>query len=215
MDDLGDLYVVAAPSGTGKTSLVKALVASLPNIVVSISHTTRPRRPNEMHGVNYYFISKKEFLSSIAQEAFLEHAVVFGHYYGTSRQWVDEMLAKGIDVVLEIDWQGHQQVKHVFPHAIGIFVLPPSVTALHERLCKRNQDHPEVIKERLQDVKQAVSHLPEFTYVVVNDEFDRALADLQTIILAGRLQKRRQALKLSQLIKALGEPGQGQHESPN
>lgn len=202
MADIGNLYVIAAPSGTGKTTLVKALVDSLPKITVSISHTTRLKRPNEMHGVNYYFIDKTEFERMIAQDEFLEHATVFDNYYGTSKSWVEETLAKGIDVILEIDWQGHQQIKRLLPDSISIFILPPTLEDLQDRLIKRNQDHPEIIKKRLADAKETVSHINEFEFVVINDDFVNALHDLKIIIEAGRLLQKRQAIKFAKLIKS-------------
>lgn len=201
MADKGNLYVIAAPSGTGKTTLVKALVDSLPKITVSISHTTRVKRPNEMHGINYYFIEKTEFEEKIKHGDFLEHAVIFDNYYGTSKSWVEETLSTGMDVILEIDWQGHQQIKQLFPESVGIFILPPSLEDLKERLVKRNQDHPEIIKKRLADAKEAVSHLREFDYLVINDDFVNALHDLKIIIEAGRLLRHRQAAKFAKLIQ--------------
>lgn len=202
MTDVGNLYVIAAPSGTGKTTLVKALVDSLPKITVSISHTTRAKRPNEMHGINYYFIDKSEFERMIAQGDFLEHAAIFDHLYGTSKRWVEQTLAQGIDVILEIDWQGHLQIKHLFPHAISIFILPPSLNDLKDRLTKRNQDHPEVIKKRLADAKETVSHIQEFEFIVINDEFTNALHDLKMIIEAQRLVSKRQIAKHASLLQA-------------
>ena len=203
--DTGNLYVVAAPSGTGKTTLVKALVEALPKVNVSISHTTRSKRTNEMHGVNYSFIHESEFKRLLAQGDFLEHAVIFDHYYGTSKSTVAETLAKGIDVILEIDWQGHQQIKDLFPYAIGIFILPPSLEDLKERLIKRNQDHPEVISKRLADARETVSHIHEFEYVIINDDFASALQDLKIIIEAGRLLRNRQTLKLDHMIRDLAK----------
>lgn len=187
MADKGNLFVVAAPSGAGKTSLVKALVESMQGITVSISHTTRPMRPGEAHGINYYFVDKQEFQRMVDHDDFLEHATIFENCYGTSKSWVEQTLAKGIDVILEIDWQGHQQIKSLFPDSIGIFILPPSLTALSERLVKRNQDHPDVIKKRLADVKETVSHMHEFDYLVINDDFSLALESLKTIVSASRL----------------------------
>jgi len=201
MADTGNLFVVAAPSGAGKTSLVKALVESIPGITVSISHTTRPKRPQEEHGKNYYFIDKAEFESMITHHDFLEHAVIFDNLYGTSKRWVDETLAKGMDVILEIDWQGQQQIKQLFPESISIFILPPSLSALSERLIKRNQDKPDTIKQRLADARETISHIPEFDYLVVNDEFDTAKNELIIIIQACRLLQKRQAAKYSGLIK--------------
>lgn len=202
MPTSGNLYVIAAPSGTGKTTLVKALVESLPNITVSISHTTRAKRPNEVHGVNYYFIDKKEFEHLVTKNEFLEYAIIFENYYGTSKQWVEETLAKGIDVILEIDWQGHLQIKSLFPDAIGIFLLPPSLESLKERLIKRNQDNEVVIKKRLADAKETVSHVHDFEYLVINDDFSKALTNLQHIVAAGRLLQKRQTTEIQKLISA-------------
>ncbi|HEX4044330.1 MAG TPA: guanylate kinase [Gammaproteobacteria bacterium] len=196
----GNLYVIAAPSGTGKTTLVKALVDSTPQVTVSISHTTRAKRPHEAHGINYYFIDKTVFEQMIAQKAFLEYATIFDNYYGTSKQWVETTLAAGQDVVLEIDWQGHQQIKHLFPDAISVFILPPSLQTLRERLMTRNQDHPDIIKTRLADAETAISHMNEFDYAVINDDFSQALKDLQIIIAAGRLLWSCQRMKISKLI---------------
>jgi guanylate kinase len=183
--------------------LVEALVDAMPMITVSISHTTRPQRPGEIHGMHYYFIDQTVFQSMVDDEAFLEHAVIFDYCYGTSKHWVEQTLAQGTDVILEIDWQGYQQIKQLFPHAIGIFVLPPSLADLQSRLSKRNQDHPEIIRKRLADVQETISHLAEFDYVVVNDEFSKALHDLKTIVAAGRLSQKRQALQHAQLIQSL------------
>lgn len=203
MADLGNLYVIAAPSGTGKTTLVKALVESVPGLTVSISHTTRPKRPNETEGVNYYFISKNEFETMISQGDFLEHAVIFDHLYGTSKRWVEQTLSNGMDVILEIDWQGHHQIKQLFSEAISIFILPPSLQDLEERLCKRNQDQLEVIKKRLEDVHTTLLHLYDFDYLVINDDFMHALHELKIIVEAGRLLQKRQAGKHNKLIKSL------------
>jgi guanylate kinase len=203
MTGLGNLYVAAAPSGTGKTTLVKVLVESLPNIAVSISYTTRPRRPNEQQGLNYHFVDKGIFEDMIARGDFLEYAVVFDHLYGTSKVWVEETLARGIDVILEIDWQGQQQIKRLFPDMISIFILPPSLAALKERLTKRGQDQSDVIEKRLADVSEAVLHVDEFQYMVVNDELAHAMYDLQAIIKAGGLLARRQKVKYTGLINEL------------
>lgn len=204
MTNSGNLYIIAAPSGTGKTTLVKALVESLPRVMVSISHTTRPQRPGEMHGVHYYFIQPAEFQQMIEQGDFIEHATVFNHAYGTSRKWVEETLAKGIDVILEIDWQGQEQIKQLLPDsAISIFILPPTLDDLRNRLIKRQQDHLDIIQERLRDVREAVSHIHNFDYVVMNDDFANALHDLQIIIQAGRLLEKRQSLRFAPLVQKL------------
>jgi guanylate kinase len=203
MPELGNLYVIAAPSGAGKTSLVKALVDGMPKITVSISHTTREKRPNEVDGVNYHFVDKTAFEKMIQREDFLEHATIFGNFYGTCRNWVNDTLQKGIDVILEIDWQGHQQIKRIFPNAIGIFILPPSLDELRERLERRNQDHAETIKQRLDDAQDTLSHVYEFNYVVVNDDFVSALHDLKTIVEAGRLLQKQQLSKYQHLMNDL------------
>ena len=202
--DRGNLIVIAAPSGTGKTTLVKAIVDKLPGLAVSISHSTRPKRPNEVNGVDYFFVNEEEFQKMVKHDDFLEHATVFKYSYGTSRSWVEETLAKGIDVILEIDWQGSQQIKKLAPESIGIFILPPSLSNLKDRLIKRNQDKPQIIQDRMADVKEAISHIKEFDFVVVNDNFDQALSELETIIRACRLSKARQIRANAQVIRELG-----------
>jgi guanylate kinase len=203
MSEVGNLYVISAPSGTGKTTLVKALVESVAGITVSISHTTRMRRPAEEHGVNYYFIDKAEFKRMQDQHDFLESAMVFGNYYGTSKRWVEETLAKGQDVILEIDWQGGLQIQKLFPHCTSIFILPPSVTDLYQRLIKRNQDNHDIIKQRIADVRESTRHVHDYGYVVINDDFASALQDLKTIILAGRLLQKRQTIKFAHILSQL------------
>ncbi|MDP0561442.1 MAG: guanylate kinase [Candidatus Endonucleobacter sp. (ex Gigantidas childressi)] len=183
----GKLYIVASPSGAGKTSLVKALVESTPHIQVSVSHTTRPMRPSETDGVNYHFVDFDFFKNMRRDDLFLEHATVFGNCYGTSELWVKEQLKQCEDVILEIDWQGAQQVRKLMPEAVSIFVLPPSKDALHERLVGRGQDDDDVIKQRVGQAVTEMSHFSEFDYIVVNEEFDLALRDLQTIIRSHRL----------------------------
>ncbi|WP_062264602.1 guanylate kinase [Endozoicomonas arenosclerae] len=183
----GKLYIIAAPSGAGKTSLVKAMVQSTPHVKVSVSHTTRPIRPGETDGVNYHFTSKEIFLELMSRGQFLEHAEVFGNYYGTSEAWVREQLDTGEDVILEIDWQGAQQVRKLMPEAVSIFILPPSKEALRERLIGRGTDDMAVIDRRMNQAVDEMSHYAEFDYLVINDEFDLALRDLQTIIRSRRL----------------------------
>jgi guanylate kinase len=200
---LGNLFIISAPSGTGKTTLVKALTESVSGITVSISHTTRPKRAMETHGINYYFTPNSEFDQMTEHDDFLEHATVFGYSYGTSRRWVEETLAKGLDVILEIDWQGCQQIQRLFPTCISVFILPPSAGDLYDRLVKRNQDNLEVIKQRIADVKETTKHIHEYEYIVINDDFDDALADLKAIIQAGRLIQRRQGTKFAKLITDL------------
>lgn len=203
MSEFGSLYVISAPSGTGKTTLVKTLVDSLPNITVSISHTTRPKRPAETHGVNYYFVTETEFDQMTKQDNFLEYATVFHHKYGTSRAWVEETLRSGVDVILEIDWQGAEQIQLIIPSCISIFILPPSLEALSQRLMQRNQDNKTIIRDRLADAQETISHVSEYDYIVLNDDFDTALNDLKTIVLAGRLEQHRQIKKLASLIMEL------------
>ena len=178
----GRLLVIAAPSGAGKTSLVKALLAADPSLQLSISHTTRPQRPTEQDGREYHFVKTAEFESLAARGEFLEHARVFDNFYGTSRAFVTAQLAAGHDVVLEIDWQGARQVRTSLPECVSIFILPPSRRALEERLARRATDSAAVIARRLADAASDMSHCVEFDYVVINDDFARAVADLQRIV---------------------------------
>lgn len=182
MTHRGRLFVIAAPSGAGKTSLVNALLKRRPELHVSISHTTRPKRPNEEHGREYYFVSVEEFERLVREGQFLEHARVFDNYYGTGREPVEARLAKGQNVVLEIDWQGARQVRAALPECATIFILPPSRRALEERLRARNTDSEEVIQRRLRDAVGDMSHWKEFDYVVVNDDFERAVSELERVI---------------------------------
>jgi guanylate kinase len=183
----GRLFVIAAPSGTGKTSLVRRLMAQVPTLGFSVSHTTRTPRPNEQDGRDYHFVSAEQFRAMIAAGEFLEHASVFDNLYGTSQAAVESALANGRDLLLEIDWQGARQVRERLPEAIDIFILPPSRAALEERLRGRGTDSAEVIARRLADSVTELSHWAEFRYVVVNDRFDAALADLERIV-AGRAE---------------------------
>ena len=181
----GRLFVISAPSGAGKTSLVRALLERHPELKVSISHTTRKPRPQEVEGREYYFVSRPDFQRLVAQGQFLEHAQVFDNYYGTGRQTVEELLRSGTDVVLEIDWQGAQQVRKAMPECITIFILPPSRQALQERLERRQTDSTETIARRLRDAVGDMRHASEFDYIVVNDRFEQALHDLASVV-AGR-----------------------------
>ncbi len=202
----GRLFVISAPSGAGKTSLVKALLERNPALAVSVSHTTRKPRPHEMHGRDYYFISIPEFQSLVERGAFLEHARVFDNHYGTSRETVERLLAAGTDVVLEIDWQGAQQVRGAMPECVSIFILPPSRGALEERLRGRQTDPPEVIARRLRDAVSDMRHFSEFDYVIVNDRFEQALEELESVM-AGRgeaLRRDRDSLR-PLLRELLGE----------
>ena len=182
MPRTGQLYVISAPSGAGKTSLVKALLGAHPDLVVSVSHTTRPPRPHEVDGRDYHFVSPGEFARLAAAGAFLEHARVFDNQYGTGREQVAAQLAAGHSVLLEIDWQGARQIRIGMPGCVSIFVLPPSRGALEERLRTRRTDSDAVIARRLADAATDMSHCPEFNYAVVNDRFEQAVAELLTII---------------------------------
>lgn len=183
----GRLYTISAPSGAGKTSLVNALVKSTHNIQDSISYTTRPARSSEVEGVDYYFVSNEKFDQLLAENIFLEHAEVFGHRYGTSRAWVEERLSAGIDVILEIDWQGARAVSQILPETVSIFIFPPSKNALESRLRSRAQDSEEVIQNRLAKAREEMSHYQEYKYIVINNDFATALADLQAIVRSNRL----------------------------
>jgi guanylate kinase len=203
-DAIGNLFVIAAPSGAGKTSLVQALVERDPRLQLSISHTTRAPRPGEVDGEHYHFTDTAHFAGLIAHERLLEHAQVHGNFYGTARDQIEAAFASGRDVILEIDWQGARQIRQRFPTCVGIFILPPSRAALHDRLNKRGQDTPEVIARRLANARGEMEHATEFDYLIVNDEFDDALADLAAIVRAVRLSMRvqapRQAALLAQLL---------------
>jgi len=201
--DGANLYVISAPSGAGKTSLVAALASSEPGLHVSVSHTTRPRRPGEEDGVNYHFVSDEEFTALVEADAFLEHAPVFDRRYGTTRESVQKFLAAGDDVILEIDWQGAAQVRERHPGAIGIFILPPSRESLAERLAGRGQDSDEVIARRMADAVAEMSHYDEFDYLVINDDFETALGDLRGIVRGGRPDRDRQRAQYRELIAAL------------
>jgi guanylate kinase len=203
MSSRGTLYTISAPSGAGKTSLVKALLDSVTDIRVSVSHTTRPIRPGEEDGVNYHFVDEKAFLAMLDNNAFLEHAKVFNHYYGTAQAWVEEALAKGEDVILEIDWQGAEQIRRLRPDCIGIFILPPSRQALEQRLTGRGQDDQSVIDHRLAEAKEEMTHFVAADYLVINDDFETALSELQTIIISQRLKLPYQQQKNRQLLTDL------------
>jgi len=188
----GILYIVSAPSGAGKTSLVKALLKADSAIRLSISYTTRAPRPGEANGRDYHFVSRERFESMLGQQEFLESAEVYGNYYGTSRAGIQRDLAEGRDILLEIDWQGAAQVKQDFPDAASIFILPPSFNALRTRLAGRGQDSVEVIERRLAAAAEEVGHAGEFDYIIVNDDFDEALSDLTAIARSVRLTRGRQ-----------------------
>lgn len=200
---IGTLYIISAPSGAGKTSLVEALISAVPDMTVSISHTTRPKRPGEVDGVHYHFIDAERFQRMVAAGEFLEHAQVFGNLYGTSREQVVKTLAAGVDVILEIDWQGARQIRAAMPDGVSVFILPPSRDELERRLRGRNQDSDGVIAKRMQEARSEMSHYQEYDYLVVNEDFDVALADLTAIVRARRLRNAAQAERLKDAIDGL------------
>ena len=196
----GNLYIISAPSGAGKTSLIKKLLPAMDKIMVSVSHSTRPQRPGEVDGIDYFFTSVEKFQEIIAHSGFLEYARVFDNFYGTAQSSVEENLNKGIDVILEIDWQGAQQIRHQLPNTITIFILPPSTDILRQRLQERGQDNEAIIDRRMQDAAKEMSHYAEYDYLVINDDFNTALNALKSIILANRLSIGRQQYQLESLL---------------
>jgi guanylate kinase len=203
MSHTGTLYTVSAPSGAGKTSLVNALVKRCQGLRVSVSHTTRSMRPGEIDGVNYHFVAESAFIGMLERAEFLEHARVFGNLYGTSGVWVEEQLRIGRDIILEIDWQGAQQVKRLLPESRAIFILPPSRAALQQRLKRRGQDDPDTIETRMNVAVEEMSHYVESDYLVVNRDFDQALDELQSIVSSQRLRTARQQVILGDMLQDL------------
>ena len=203
MTSIGTLYTVSAPSGAGKTSLVNALLQRSQGLCVSISHTTRPMRPGEENGVNYHFTDERCFQDMLDRGEFLEHARVFGNLYGTSRTWVEQQLDTGTDVILEIDWQGAQQVQRLLPETRSIFILPPSRETLEQRLNARGQDDPAIIAARMAEAVEEISHYVESDFLVINNEFDQALNELQSIMICQRLRTPRQQQSLGPLLQDL------------
>lgn len=201
--EAGTLFVVAAPSGAGKSTLVNALLEHDGAISLSVSHTTRPPRTGEQYGRHYYFVERAEFEREIDQGIFLEHAEVHGNLYGTSRNTVQELLAQGRDVLLEIDWQGAEQIRRSKPDCVSVFILPPSRAELERRLRGRASDSAEVIERRLHNSREEISHAHQFDYILVNDNFDEALADLQAIVRAVRLRSVLQWRRYETLIAEL------------
>jgi guanylate kinase len=199
----GSVYVISAPSGAGKTSLVRALVQSDSGLLISISHTTRSKRPGEINGDHYHFVSQQEFREISERDGFIEDAHVFGNDYGTSHDWVEQQRAAGCDIILEIDWQGARQVKEKVRDSIGIFILPPSLEQLEERLCQRRQDSSDIIRQRMKAAVEEIHHFNEYQYLIINNDFDIALEDLRIIIESQRLNQRRQASKHANLITGL------------
>ncbi len=199
----GQLYVISAPSGAGKTSLISSLLHTVDNLVMSISYTTRAPRALETHGIDYFFVSDIEFKEMQAEQLFLEQAQVFKYHYGTSKEWVEKTLAKGKDIVLELDWQGHRSIKALYPDAMGIFILPPSKETLAHRLNGRGQDDPEVILHRMQQASDEISHYNEYDYIIVNHDLKIATEEVASIIQAARLSLSRQQIEQAELITSL------------
>ncbi|WP_301100709.1 guanylate kinase [Propionivibrio sp.] len=189
---IGHLYIVAAPSGAGKTTLVRLLCENDPGIRVSVSHTTRAPRAGEKEGREYHFVDVQNFFDRVGQGEFIEWAEVHGNYYGSSKRWIEAELTAGRDVLLEIDWQGARQVRNAFPEALGVFILPPSLDALKERLSGRGTDSAETIARRIAAARDEMRHVDEFDYAIINDDLRQALGDLQSVISASRLQYKTQ-----------------------
>ena len=199
----GALFIVTAPSGAGKTSLVRELVKDDDSLCISVSHTTRPRREGERDGVDYFFVDREEFERKRDADAFLEHAEVYGHYYGTSREWVQQHREQGLDVILEIDWQGAEQVRKLDPTACSIFILPPSVETLRQRLETRALDDEKTIERRMRQARQELAQSRKSDYLVINEEFERALADIRAIIRSRHLRREEQQTRYANLMNSL------------
>lgn len=202
----GNLFIISAPSGAGKTSLVQALLGINPHIDLSISYTTRDPRPGEQNGKDYHFVSRDAFLAMAKRGEFLESAEVYGNLYGTSQTWISQENARGRDVLLEIDWQGAAQVRRLFPDCISIFILPPSKKALEQRLKGRGKDNDAVIAKRMAAVREDVSHIAEFDYVIINDNLDLALRELDAVVLSAKLVCAKQLSRHQDLINQLQQP---------
>jgi len=202
----GNLFIISAPSGVGKTSLVHALLDINPQISLSISYTTRNPRSGEHNGKDYHFVDRETFLAMAKRGEFMESAEVYGNYYGTSQTWISQENAKGNDVLLEIDWQGAAQVRRLFPDCVSIFILPPSMKALEQRLKGRGKDNAEVIAKRMAAVREDVAHVAEFDYVIINDNLDEALRELNAVILSARLAGSKQLSRYQNLINQLQNP---------
>jgi guanylate kinase len=199
----GNLFIISAPSGAGKTSLVTALLKLNKQISLSVSFTTRAPRPGEIDGVDYHFVTREKFTEMSRHGDFIESAEVYGNLYGTSQTWISQETSKGHDILLEIDWQGAAQVRSKFPISIGIFILPPSLAILEARLKGRNQDSAEIISKRLQAAREDISHLAEFDYVIINDKLDEALQQLNAVVVAAGVSRNRQLARQSELIYQL------------
>lgn len=199
----GSLIVVSAPSGAGKSSLIKSLLELEPELHVSVSHTTRPVRPGEVDGEDYHFVDHERFRQMLAEDAFVEHAEVFGNFYGTAKSSLEKMLSSGHDLILEIDWQGARQVRSHFPYAVFIFIMPPSIDSLRQRLQARGQDGAEVIDRRMREARSEMSHFNEYDYLVINDEFERALQQLHCLVTGLSLRCDPQSQRWSSLIRSM------------
>lgn len=199
----GNLFIVSAPSGAGKTSLVSALLAITPDVALSISFTTRPPRPGEVNGKDYHFVSRETFLAMAKHSDFLESAEIYGNLYGTSQSWIQTETASGRDILLEIDWQGAAQVRRIFPACISIFILPPSLQVLENRLKNRGKDSDEVIARRMQAARDEIAHVAEFDYVIINDKLDDAVQQLRAVVVAAGVSRDRQLARHQDLINQL------------
>ncbi|MAD44691.1 MAG: guanylate kinase [Oceanospirillaceae bacterium] len=204
---IGTLFIFSAPSGAGKTSLVKGLLDSTGYIGVSVSHTTRAPRPGETDGKDYHFVPVEEFQQMVNRGAFLEHAQVFDNFYGTSQEWVESELAAGRDVILEIDWQGAEQVRRLMPDTISVFIAPPSISALRERLQKRGQDDEQTIERRMRDARKEMSHYGEYDYLIINDNFNNTVEELRAIVIARRHRLAAQQLRHQDVLSNLLSDG--------
>jgi guanylate kinase len=199
----GNLFIVSAPSGAGKTSLVRKLLETDPQVKLSVSYTTRAPRPGEVDGKDYHFVDEPKFMAMLERGDFLESALVYGNRYGTSQPWIENMMRTGVDILLEIDWQGAAQVRNIFRGAVSVFILPPSLEALVERLNSRGQDSQEVIARRVAAAREDIGHVEEFDYVIINDDFHTALQDLLAVVRSQRLKVDRQLQRHSELINQL------------
>jgi len=199
----GTLFIVSSPSGGGKTSLIRALVEHMPNLGTSLSFTTRPKRPDEIDGVHYKFISEAQFLELRNQDEFLEWALVFGHYYGTSKSWIEQHLKQGLDLFLAIDWQGARQLRAAIKHCKSVFILPPSLPTLEARLLARKQDALDVIQQRMEKARDEITHHTEYDYVIINEDFDAATRELAAIVTATRLSVESQMARHREVFSQL------------
>ncbi|MEO5343300.1 MAG: guanylate kinase [Gammaproteobacteria bacterium SHHR-1] len=199
----GSLIVISAPSGAGKSSLVKALIESTANVQVAVSHTTRPPRPGEQDGVHYHFVAKERFQQMVREGAFIEHAQVFDNFYGTAKSSLEDPLQQGIDLILEIDWQGAQQIRTLYPDCISLFIAPPGLEELRKRLRARGQDNEEVIERRMRDAQAEMAHVHEFDYLVINEDFNEALTEIRSLLTTLRLRRQRQVQRHADLMNRL------------